>query len=332
MSFADRLKFKGVIIEDDKYHIWGSSPIWGNDGRVHVFASRIPIVDDPAKEYGFNDWFATSEIAHYVANQPEGPYLLVKTLLKPGQVPQGVWNCGTQHNPTITKIGDEFVLLYHSSMSSPGKDLPESRRIGMLKTRDLNGEWEDLGCILSQPEAEDITAWTYPLRAAGRGVDNPALLQHPNGKFYLYYRAKWPGLEGENSCAVAIADRLEGPYVHYDKRLINNSRYIEDPYVFMENERICLLVTDNHRDKGLLLRSDDGLCFDFDQAEEGFHVMERYIDSELLEQASSYRHRKFERPQLLFKDGKATHLFVPGGCNINRGAGTCCYQLEIARS
>ena len=52
---------------------------------------------------------------------------------------------------------------------------------------------------------------------------------------------------------------------------------------------------------------------------------------ELLEQASNYRHQKFERPQLLLKDGKPTHLFAPGGCNINKGPGTCCYLLEIAR-
>lgn len=331
MSFADKLVFKGVIIEDDHYHIWGTSPIWGNDGRIHAFAARIPIIDNAALNYGFSYWYATSEIAHYVADEVEGPYTFVETLLKPGQTAAGSWNCGTQHNPAITKINDEFVLLYHSSACTPSKPNPGSRRIGMMKTADLNGPWEDCGVVLSRPEPGDTKAWSYPLIAADRGVDNPALLQHPNGKFYLYYRAKWPGLEGENSYAVAIADALQGPYIHHPERIINNSRYIEDPYVYMDGDEVCMLVTDNHRNKGLLLRSTDPLSLDYDQAEEGFHVMEHYIDKDVVQKAANYRHPKFERPQLLLKDGVPTHLFAPGGCHINQGPGTCCYLLEINR-
>uniref|UniRef100_UPI0032177C69 glycoside hydrolase family protein n=1 Tax=uncultured Draconibacterium sp. TaxID=1573823 RepID=UPI0032177C69 len=328
-SFADKLVFKKVIIEDDDFHIWGASPIWGNDGRIHVFTSRMPIEDNKQTQYGFNHWYATSEIAHYVADQVEGPYEYVKTLLKPGQAKEGAWNTGAQHNPFITKIDDVFVLLYVSNASTISNRNASSFRIGMMKTKDLNGSWEDCGYVLSAPAEDDTLAWSYPLRAAGRGVDNPTLLHHPNGKFYLYYRVKWKGLEGDNTYVVAIADKLEGPYIHGQKRLINNIRYIEDPYVFMEGNTVCMLVTDNYRNKGLLLRSKDGLSFDFEQAEEGFHVMEQYIDKNIVEQAANYRHPKFERPQLLIKDGKPTHLFAPGGCNINNGPGTCCYLLEI---
>jgi len=77
-SWQNRLRYKGVILEDTGYNIWGSSPIWGDDGKVHLFASRIP------KNPGFYYWWATSQIAHYVSDDPAGPFRFVDVLLKPG--------------------------------------------------------------------------------------------------------------------------------------------------------------------------------------------------------------------------------------------------------
>ena len=54
--------------------------------------------------------------------------------------------------------------------------------------------------------------------------------------------------------------------------------------------------------------------------------MSEYIDG--LATAPNYRAPKFERPQLLLKDGLPTHLFAPGGANINGGNGTCCYLFK----
>lgn len=89
------MQYLGVVLEDEEYHIWGSSPIWGNDGKVHVFSARIPA------ETGFYKWWATSQIAHYVSEQTEGPFTFVEVLLEPGQTPTGSWDSGTQHNPTM---------------------------------------------------------------------------------------------------------------------------------------------------------------------------------------------------------------------------------------
>jgi hypothetical protein len=326
---ADRLKFKRVIIEDDQYHIWCSSPVWGTDGRVHVLASRIPIELNPETHFGFDHWYATSEIAHYRADRPEGPYEYVRTLLKPGQFPEGSWNTGAQHNPAVTRVGDQYVLVYHSNTCKPGRLTTESFKIGMMSTRDLNGEWIDHGVILSHPALVETANWITEREVPARGVDNPALLAHPNGNFYLYYRARWLGLRNNNSYGAAVASSLFGPYKHQIHRLINNPRYIEDPFVYMDGDIVRLLVTDNHRNKGLLLSSRDPLHVDFDGAAEGFYVLDRYISLDVLTQATNYRHPKLERPQLLMRDGRPTHLFAPGGCNINRGRGTCCYLFEI---
>ena len=40
ISMADKWKYEGIAIEEPGYHLWGSSPIWGEDGKVHIFTTR----------------------------------------------------------------------------------------------------------------------------------------------------------------------------------------------------------------------------------------------------------------------------------------------------
>jgi hypothetical protein len=322
-GWAERLGYVGVVIEDDDFHIWGSSPIWGNDGKVHVFSARIPVAT------GFHMWWATSEIAHYVAEKPEGPFALVEVLLEPGQTPPGSWDTGTQHNPTITKIDDLFVLSYHSSMGTPTDRQRSSIRIGMMTATDINGPWKKLGMMLDPPTAEESNV--IPQGKIGF-TDNPSLVRHPDGRFLLYYRIKFPGLEGGNTYGVAIADRLEGPYVHHPDRVVNNPTYIEDPYVFVNEGLFHMLITDNHNEQGaqgLLLTSEDGLHFDYYQGH-GYGLISDYIPPEQLPaDAADIPRGCFERPQLLFNDGAPTHLFTPCGPGLNGGKKTCCYLFSI---
>lgn len=319
-NWAERLQYVGVVIEDDQYHIWGSSPIWGNDGKVHIFAARIPV------KTGFGKWYATSEIARYVSDNPEGPFKFVEILLQPGQTPEGSWDVGAQHNPTIAKIDGLFVLTYHSNKATMTDRARMSHRIGMMTAKDINGPWKKVGMVLAPPASDDTSIWSHKHKG---GVDNPALIKHPNGKYYLYYRAKWLGLKGDNTYGVAIADKLEGPYIHHPTRVINNPRYIEDPYVFVHDQVIYMLLTDNYKSLGILLTSKDGLHFEFNEGVLGFGDMAAYMPAENVRKAPNYRHPKFERPQLLMRDGVPTHMYAPGGANINGGKGTCCYLFKI---
>lgn len=322
-EWADRLEYTGLVIEDDHYHIWGSSPIWGNDGRVHVFASRFPVV------HGFYKWWATSQIAHYVSDQPEGPFSLVEVLLEPGQTPAGSWDSGAQHNPSIAGIDGLFVLTYHSNTATLEDRARPSHRIGMLTATDINGPWRKVGMVLGPPGPEETSIWSH--RHIG-GVDNPALIKHPSGKYYLYYRAKYHGLEGENTYGVAIADKLEGPYQHHPTRVVNNPTYIEDPYVFLHDSLIYMLVTDAASRGGLLLTSEDGLEFDYDEGVVGFGTMRDYVDPQVVDASPCHTAAGdpvFERPQILLTDGIPTHLYAPGSANINGGRGTCCYLFKL---
>jgi hypothetical protein len=320
-NWSERLEYLGVVIEDDNYHIWGSSPIRGDDGKVHVFCARFPV------KTGFGQWHTLSEIAHYVGDQPEGPFKEKEVLLRAGATPPGSWDCGTQHNPSISKIDDLYVLVYHSNEAVPGDRKRDTHAIGMLTAPSVNGPWKKVGCILKGADPDDPGIWSHKHEC---GVDNPSLIKHPNGKYHLYYRGKWKGLEGDNTYGVAIADKLEGPYVHYPKRVINNTRYVEDPHIFVYQDIIYMLVTDNYKHKGLLLTSRDGLHFEFNDAVLGFKELAAYVGEETVKRSPNYRGPAFERPQLLLnQEGIPTHLYAPSGVNVSGGKGSCCYLLKI---
>lgn len=90
-----------------------------------------------------------------------------------------------------------------------------------------------------------------------------------------------------------------------------------------------MLITDDATSGGLLMSSEDGLTFDYYEGVPAFGSLKDYVPAEKLDSAPCYRAPKFERPQLLLKDGIPTHLYAPCGTNINGGKGTCCYLFAI---
>ena len=80
-----------MAIEETNYTIWGASPIMAG-GKFHLFAARWPEANvDPA-------WRKSSEIAHYVSDQSEGPFHFQEVVLK-GTGRTGEWDAFAPHNP-----------------------------------------------------------------------------------------------------------------------------------------------------------------------------------------------------------------------------------------
>ena len=285
----------------------------GTNGNAHLFVARWPI---SAK---FRPgWYTHCEIARYVGKQPEGPFAFQEVVLK--GTGKSSWDKVAPHNPTIEKVGNQYALLY---IARAGKGFHASQQIGMVISKDLNGPWSKVGqdgLILSPPD--DPAVWS---RNSPIGVTNPTLIQHPDGRFLLYYKAIKKG--DIPRMGVAIADRLKGPYVHHKEPVTNNPRPLEDGHAFVENGRIHLLTKDSQRGGGLLWSSDDGIHFS--EPSLGYARMEQYIPAEEVEAATDHKERLFERPQVLIQDGRPTHLYVASGVNIRKGDGSCSYVLRI---
>ncbi len=300
-KFAKKLKPIGRALELEGYYVWCNSPIYAPDGKVHVFFSRW----DAKKK--MSGWINGSEIAHAVANTPESPFEVFGTILMPRA---GYWDATTCHNPFITTFNGKYYLYYMGN--SNGKT--NTKRIGVAIADSLYGPWKRSELPILLPGVEG--SWD------DHCTTNPAVIHHKN-KYWLYYKS-WNTKEyetatgtvrGNRKYGLASADNPEGPYVKYDDNpVINfskkgNNAQIEDAFVWFEKKRLNLIARDmgyyDHQ-SGLLLQSKNGI--DWGKPEIAFEKVEKYIQQQ---PAPSHltKYGRFERPQLLLKNGKPEYLF-----------------------
>lgn len=316
-TMADHWQYGGIAVEEPGYCIWGASPIIEPDGKIHLFVERWP---GSKVEPG---WRGESEIAHYVGDQPEGPFLFSDVALV--GTGKETWDKSAVHNPTIHKVGDQYVLLYIGNNNPKQPPHPSNQCIGMAVSASLNGPWKRVGTdgkILSPPDHPGY--WNYK---ATNGVNNPAFLPHPDGGFFLYFKSQG------GKMGLAVAENLEGPYVQMPFPVTRNNQAVEDGYAFIWQNQFCLLTTDNHglieKGGGILWKSEDGIHFD--EKEQGFYPVVKYLGENRLQKAANHylgNIIKFERPQVLFLEGRPAYLYVTSGFHFFGGKSTVNYVMR----
>ncbi|KAA3611434.1 MAG: hypothetical protein DWQ01_04910 [Planctomycetota bacterium] len=321
-ALADEWQFLGEAINEPGWDIWGGSPVQSPDGRVHLFVARWPgkFPFDPA-------WRTHSQIARYSADSPEGPFQFEQIVL---QGDGKGWDAQGFHNPNVQRIGGRYALSCIAN-DGQGRHGP-NQRIGIWLADRIEGPWSpahgnDLKPMLEPPQDPDI--WCHQ---SGCGVNNPALLSMPSGKFHLYFKAK-AGPSGPTRMGLAIADRLEGPYRIEKDPVTANDRVIEDGYAFWWREQVCLLTTDNHgileQGGGLLWNSRDGRQFDHPLP--GFHHLGNHYFPEGIPEGSQphyTRQVKCERPQILMIEEEPAYLYAPCGVALDGSDGTNLYLFR----
>lgn len=302
--FAKRLQPIGRVLEMEGYYVWCNSPIQDDSGKIHLFFSRWD-----AKK-GMGGWIKGSEIAHAVADQPEGPYRFLEVVLAPRP---GYWDATTCHNPLIKKVDGRYCLFYMGN--SNGKT--NTKRIGLAFSDSLDGPWQRPDEPLLQPG--EAGSWD------DHCTTNPAFIKHPNGQYWLYYKS-WntkeyetstdPLIKGNRKYGLAIAEQLEGPYVKHDGNPIidfsggGNNKQFEDAFVWLEKNRFNMIARDmgfyNHS-YGILMQARDGIHWN-DPAI-AYYEASHYIDQPL-PPPHLKKYGRFERPQLLFLRNKPAYLFT----------------------
>lgn len=303
-SFARKLTPVGRVLEMEGWYVWCNSPIQGPDGKIHVFFSRWPSVK------GMGGWINSSEIAHAVADRIDKPFVYKQTILAPRG--QGHWDATTCHNPHIKFVDGKYCLFYIGNAN--GKT--DTKRIGLATADSLDGPW-------IRPEKPLLEAG-----AAGAWDDhcttNPAFLKHPNGQYWLYYKS-WnsndyynspdPLIRGNRKYGLAIADKLEGPYVRCSGNPVidysekGNNKQFEDAFVWYQDRQFRMLARDmgvfNH-DVGLYMTSRDGISWD--EPKIAYQRLSAYINEPPAPKWLR-RYGRLERPQLLFIRDKPAYLF-----------------------
>ncbi|MCP5515943.1 MAG: hypothetical protein H7A45_01645 [Verrucomicrobiales bacterium] len=322
-SLAQGLEWVGVAVEEPDFTLWGASPIEDEAGRVHLLVARWPEPNvDPA-------WRRSSEIAHYEAPAPEGPFHFREVALR--GTGRETWDRYAPHNPEIRRFGDRYVLLYIANDDYRQPPHPANQRIGMAVARSPAGPWEKVngdGLILSS--SPDPAHWSH-----GSQVVNPTLLE-VDGRFHLYFKARCQGVPG-TVYGLATADRLEGPYRLAGEPLTRKGVMIEDGSAFAWDDKVCLLSTDNHgsvtgvRGGGILWVSADGRTFDPAWTQTGFDRIPGLYANYRPERVTRVYggDPKFERPKILMRAGRPAYLYAPSGWNVTGGARTVVHVLRV---
>lgn len=300
---------ENAFLRDSAYFIWGASPIKGDDGLYHLYYSRWE------KKYGFSAWVTHSEIAHAVADDLLGPYKFEDVALPVRG--NTYWDGTTTHNPTIHKFGDKYYL-YYTGNCGDGVNIKNTlnwihrnnQRIGVAVASSPYGPWERSDTPLIDVSS-DSTA------ADALAVNNPSVLQRPDGKILMVYKAiakKKPlPFGGPVVHLMALADSPTGPFVKRMKPLftLENSFFAaEDPYIWLQNGFYYAIVKDmqgefTKRGRSLaLFTSEDGV--DWQMAKHTF-VSDLSI---LWENGHRDSVAYLERPQLYVENGKPKALFL----------------------
>ena len=305
------------------YYIWCSSPIWDEDGKVHLFYSRWK------KEKGMGGWLNGSEICRAEADSPFHTFEHKQVVLTPrgGEF----WDATTCHNPLIKKVNDQYLLFFMGN--SNGKT--NTKRIGLATSKSLEGEWKRPDQPLLLPGEKG--AWD------DHCTTNPAFVKGNDGKYWLFYKS-WNTLEyetqkgrirGNRKYGLAKADSPLGPYKKVsgnpviDFSSLPNNVQLEDAFVWKQKGKFHMVARDmgffNH-EFGLHLTTKDGLHWT--KPEVAYLSMKSYIN----EPAPPKHLNKFgrlERPMILLdKDGE-TPKFLFGATQGGQFETSTTFVFEI---
>jgi hypothetical protein len=320
-GFADAWEVVTRVADTPGWHLWGASPVLDDAGRVNLLVARWP-----ARVGWEPGWRRHSEIALYRSERPEGPFSYQATVM---QGAGAGWDAVGMHNPCVARVDDRYVLFHIANSWAGGLQRHgPNQRIGLRIADALAGPWR------KGPNDGLALAPGRWCTDSACGVNNPAFLQTPDGRFLLYFKAM-PGPDRSRGVrmGVAISETLEGPYVIHPEPITANNRVIEDGTAFLWGDKICLITTDNHgiieRGGGLMWVSDDGIHFESDPVH-AFHPLRLYLSDGVPEGARMHygRETKFERPQMLTEAGRPAGLYLPSGTSLDGDAGTDVHLLR----
>ncbi|MFZ0282590.1 MAG: glycoside hydrolase family protein [Bacteroidales bacterium] len=260
------------------YWIWGGSMVRVGT-EYHLFASRW------AKNKAFPEGYRqNSEIVRATSDSPYGPFKFAEVVI--GERDSSFWDSNMAHNPSIYKVGDEYVLFYIGSdfTTFRGNSNYLLRRVGYATSGAVTGPWNRSDNPVIDTES-----------------NNPAILVDDN-KVKLVFR------DASLRVYLAESDSYKGPY-----QIVNDNLWpaspLEDFYIFKAGGLTHIICEDNvgrlsgHERWGVHIYSVDGI-HDWKK----YDPVVIYDNTILFDDNSVLRCLRRERPQLFISDGEIIYL------------------------
>ena len=238
------------IFRQDDYYVWCSTVLKGEDGKCHMFYSRWPhgkrLPNDDSMNYifdGFKGWNKYSEIAYATADEINGPYKYIRTILK-GDGDRNKWDRFTMHNPQVRKFGNYYYLYYisnnfdstlfnNSNFDREWKHWLQynaTQKIGVIKFRSfkdlLEGKFSKPAMPLMRPDS----LHTFEV------TTNPTVTKGPDGKYYMMYKSRKPNV-GNMTFWMAKSDKPDGPFSFAGEIFASADMACEDPCMWYDKKR-----------------------------------------------------------------------------------------------
>ena len=261
------------------YWVWCGSMIKVGS-TYHLFASRWKKTGDFPEGYRQN-----SEIVRATSKSPLGPFKFQEIVI--GERDSSFWDSNMAHNPTIHKIGNEYVLFYiGSDFTTYNTKTSLLRRIGYATSKSITGPWKRSDKPIIDSES-----------------NNPAILIDGN-KVKLLYR------DAQLKVILAESDKYNGVYKTVNDNLSPTCK-LEDFYLFKADNQYHIVCEDNvggfsgHERWGVHLFSEDGIkdWKPYSPVVVYNHDIE-FTDNSIL------KCTRRERPQLFIENGKITYLIT----------------------
>ncbi|ANE45735.1 hypothetical protein SY83_04825 [Paenibacillus swuensis] len=302
----------------ENYYIWCGSVIQGEDGKYHMFASRW------AKELGFDwQWLFNCEIVRAVSDTPEGPYEFAEVVL--GRRDKRLFDGMNQHNPSIKYWNGTYYLYYFGT--TYGGPVPEAgepisieratevwnrKRIGLATSKSVFGPWTRMDTPLLEPRMPGY--WDCTI------TTNPSAAILPDGTTYMIYKSR-EYVGSTLQLGIVKAPHPAGPFERISDQPIfrfeNPDFHVEDPFLWVEDGRFHVIMKDDYKNNsggitgewgaGVYATSEDCLTWHIHPEPISYTRNVAWDDGKTSSQSN------LERPNLLFHEGKPTHLFVATG-------------------
>lgn len=291
---------KSAKFEDPGYIVWCGTMVRDDTGKFHLFYSRWP------RNLGHYAWVTHSEVAHAVADSAFGPFKFAGVTLPARDAEY--WDGLCTHNPTVVRFGKKYYLYYmgNTGDGKASKDLNwthrNNQRVGVAVADSPDGPWtrSNTPLIAPTPGFHDALC-----------LANPSVTQRPDGTYLMVYKAvadkgKKP-FGGPVVHIVATSDSPTGPFKKHPDPVFTKPGEkfaAEDPFIWRGKDRYWAIVKDfagHFTGKGAslaLFESEDGFSWKVSKHPLVSTLQIKWDDGEKQELM------KFERPQLLLKDGE----------------------------